>query len=811
MKPDMKRRKLLQCMAAGATLPNAFVLGACKDGKGESKPEQPDLAAQSSKATKSSVDWEKKSAGLDLVDRLNTASLRHRGVFIDFGTTDYAKYTLGKWKTGWGRNYAKKGISFTQAKGSTGRVFFPWFDNVDAVLKIRLLPHKATLVSVYMNNKPVSKIDFKSKDWNTYTLNIPKSMLQSGENYLLLRWQGGAQLAADDDAVWVDYIYMAEERGGSGEVSPLPTQNSIAGKATLDGGGEPVPALALYPGFTLSYYLQVPEAALEPTLGFYLRPEKTQATAAAGQSAPSPLRLTVNAAGDKGLAVNLLDESISPESTVNFEPRSIGLKDMGDQIVRLDVSLEGGDGSSPGPFKLVLARPAVYVSGKNFTKPPQIIRGKNRKVARNAILIMIDTLRADHTHCYGGNIKTPVMDRLAEEGTLFERFSAVEDWTKPSCATMLTGLYPNTHKAQTENIVLSKSVRMVSEELKGHGFKTGAFIANGYVSGKFGFKRGWDYYENYIREKKVTEAENVFAKSAAWIEQNKNNRFFAYVHTIDPHVPYSPPDDFLKLYDKKPYDGPINPRMSHLQLEDIKKGKLKVNERDKKRIEALYKGEISYHDKYLGGFLQKMADLGIIEDTLLIITSDHGEEFWEHGSVGHGHSIFQELVHVPFIAFWKGTMPEGRKILENHDHTVIVPTMLDAMALDIPDYLEGVSVLPKIFGQDNTFPHAGFSTHQGDRMGVWSDNYKLQMNGPINTFLYDMKKNPECKDNLEKKRPTTLRYMRTLLGMFSGAPDKRSWKSARLLSEKSLDVEVEEVEWDDELKKQLKILGYVNE
>ncbi|MFH1435256.1 MAG: hypothetical protein ABIJ56_06035, partial [Pseudomonadota bacterium] len=138
----MKRRKLLQCMAAGAVLPNAFVLGSCKDGKGESNPDQPGPAAQSSKASKSSVDWEKKSAGLDLVDRLNMASLRHRGVFIDFGTTDYAKYTLGRWKTGWGKNFAKKGISFTQAKGATGRVYFPWFDNVDAVLKLRLLPQK---------------------------------------------------------------------------------------------------------------------------------------------------------------------------------------------------------------------------------------------------------------------------------------------------------------------------------------------------------------------------------------------------------------------------------------------------------------------------------------------------------------------------------------------------------------------------------------------------------------------------------------------------------------------------------------------
>jgi len=806
MKRKMTRREAVQCMAAGALLPNAVLLASCNEGKGS--PKVGALAADAVRAEKS-AGWVTKAPGFSLVDRLSTATLRQSGVFIDFGTTDYFKYTLGKWRTGWGKNLVKDGVSFSQAVGPTSRIYFPWYGKGDAVMNLRLASQKAALVSVYINNKPLSKIDFTTKDWSTYTLTIPKSMLQGGDNYLLLRW-GNDSLAAADDAAWVDYLHLVEA-GEPSDAAPLPTQGSISVMADLDENEKQVPALALYPGFTLSYHLEIPDAAGKPEIGFYVRTQKTgQPQPPKSQGAkPSSGKLVLRAVTDKNQQIALLEEDVPPDGFKAFEPRGIAVEALGRQIVRLDV---GFHAPTACPFKLVLAKPALYVSGKNFNKPPETVRGKSRKIARNAILIMIDTLRADYTTCYGGqNIKTPVMDRLAAEGARFERFSAVEDWTKPSCATMLTGLYPNTHRTQTENAVLPKNVAMISEELRSRGLLTGGFIANGYVSEKFGFNRGWDYYENYIREKKPTEAEYVYTKALDWIGKVRDKRFFAYIHTIDPHVPYSPPDDFLALYDSKPYDGPIKPRMSHVQLEEIKKGNLKVDDRDKQRIVALYKGEISYHDKYMGMFMQKMADMGLLDETLLIVTADHGEEFWEHGSVGHGHSVFQELIHVPFIVFWKGVVPAGRTVGDNHDHGVVVPTIFDGLGLDAPNYLEGTSILPKAAGLDEAFPHAGFSTHQGERMAVWSGRMKLQMNGPLNTYIYDVEQDTASRSNIASNHPVTLRYMRSLLGMFMGAPDRRGWKSTSLLSENTVDAKTEEVQWDDELKQQLQKLGYVNE
>jgi arylsulfatase A-like enzyme len=350
---------------------------------------------------------------------------------------------------------------------------------------------------------------------------------------------------------------------------------------------------------------------------------------------------------------------------------------------------------------------------------------------------------------------------------------------------------------------------MVSEDLRKKGVTTGAFIANGYVSGKFGFERGWDRYTNYIREGKVTDAEHVFADTAAWIESVKDQRFYAYVHTIDPHVPYAPPDEFLKMYDARPYSGPVVARQTHLQLEDIKKDKLVLSERDKERILALYDGEISYHDKWFGGFLQKLSDLGLIEDTLIMVVSDHGEEFWDHGGVGHGHQIHQELIHVPFTLYWKGTIPAGVRIPDNHDHGCMVPTLYEAMKLDAPSHLEGTSVLSRALGRTRPGPHAGFSTHQGDRQAVWSDRHKLLKRGPVNTYLYDIQEDPGCKKDLDADHPVTLQYMHALLGQFHGAPDRSRWRSRYMRDKGGLEIRDEKVDMDDELKKQLEALGYV--
>ncbi len=754
---------------------------------------------QKKKAPAEVIPWEGKFLSYDLLENLSFAHLWGTGLRIDFGTSDYYKYTLGGWRTGWGRNRQRDGVLYTHAVGDSARVYFPWERSEDLLIRFRARRFGARFFSLYVNDKPVQKVNLNRADWEVYTAEVPAERIRAGENYMLLRWdrtsrEGDERVAAGVDSIEILPGAAAEADAGAVAAGSGTTAGQAAITAEIGSGEQKVSALVLPGGARLSYLLQVPEPG--PLLGFRIGivPDKSE------KSVPD-LTLQVEGVADGREPAKLLSRTVAGAQAGTFSPVGVDMKALAGEVVRLDLRVSS---STDSRARLALLSPALYVE----PSPAPVVEPAAR--AKNTIVIMIDTLRADHCAPFNGKTRvlSPAFNQLAERGALFERFSAVEDWTKPSCATMLTGLYPDTHKIQTEGAKLPAKVKMISEEMAERSVSTGAFIANGYVSGKFGFERGWDRYTNYIREGKKTDAEYVFKDAIEWIEKVKDKRFYAYIHTIDPHVPYAPPDAFLELYDKEPYHGPVQPRKTAYHLEDIKKGKFNPTGRDKERILALYDGEISYHDKYLGKFLERLNALGLMEDTLIMAVSDHGEEFWDHGSVGHGHQIHQELIHVPFLLIWKGTISGKVRIAENHDHSCMVPTTFDAMGLEPPDYLEGKSVLSAALGRQQPALQAGFSSHQGDRQAVWSGKWKLLMRGPINTYLYDTDDDPGCQSNLKKKRPITLAYLRALLGQFQGCADKARWSSRGSAGKQKRKVEQEKVEMDDELRKQLKNLGY---
>lgn len=794
MRVDEGRRGVLRLLAGIPLLPGALAGGCSGKGQGGvpgglqgGGPAVPGEAEQAAGArpAPAGLPWAGKFPRFDLVERLGFAVLRHDGLWIDFGTTDAFKYTLGGWLTGWGRAREADGAGFAHAIGSASRVFFPWAESQDVVLRLRVRPLGAASCAVYVGDRRVGRLDLSGAGWAVRSIRIPAASVRHGENSLLLRWSGTSDAGGEASAAAVDWIHVAPA-SASADAPPF---LQAAAQGTMRVAGADARVLLLPGGAGLSYPIDVPERS--PVLGMLV------ARAAPGGA----VRLTVRVTADGESPVTLLEEDVGAEPGAP-RPVAVDLSSVAGRVVRLDLDAAGGAAG------LVLASPAVFAAPER-SDPAALGRiGGTR--ARGVVLVMIDTLRADHTQPYGRTrVRAPALQALADGGALFERFSAVEDWTKPTCATMLTGLYPWTHRAQTEDARLGASVRMMTEDLRERGVRTAAFVANGYVSDRFGFQRGWDHYVNYIREGKKTDAEYVLGDASAWIEANKSERFFAYVHTIDPHVPYAPPPEFLRPYHDGAYSGPVVARKTHLQLDEIKRGALRVGDRDKEYIRALYAGEIGYHDHHLGRFLARLGEIGLLDETMIMVTSDHGEEFWERGSVGHGHSIFQELVHVPFILAWKGTIPAGVRIADNHDHAAIMPTILDALGLDPPDHIEGRSVLPRALGREEPGPHGGFSTHQGERMAVWSGRYKLQMNGLARGALFDLAEDPGSERDLDDARPITLRYMRSVLGHFFGAPDKRRWREAALARANVTPAALEKVEIDARTQQQLEALGYI--
>jgi len=427
----------------------------------------------------------------------------------------------------------------------------------------------------------------------------------------------------------------------------------------------------------------------------------------------------------------------------------------------------------------------------------------------NVVLVLIDTVRADKLHPINPrtHVRTPGLNAYVSNVVVLDNARSQENWTKPSVATLLSSLMPWEHNTVTGDAVLPRSVQILPELLRKKGFHTGAFIANGYVSDKFGFKQGWSTYRNYIREGRRTPAQYVAADVLKWLENRPQDKpFFLYVHTIDPHVPYKPPRKFLEMYDDRPYGGVVDFRRTASLLEKIKVGSLRLKTRDKERLEALYDAEITYHDIHLASILQELDRQGLADNTMVVITSDHGEEFWDHGSVGHGHSVFDELLHVPLIIRIPGLTKNGTHITDAVGLVDVMPTILDALGYPIPEELAGHSLMPLIRDEDRGAPRisvAGFM--QGWRT-LNVGRYKLIHRTASQMTLYDLNSDPDEKHDIAEQQPVTLRYLRGLLGLAlestsNTAQDKQRKPTSHTRQKTFI---------DPKTKAQLRALGYVN-
>ncbi|MFW2388885.1 MAG: sulfatase, partial [Polyangiales bacterium] len=469
------------------------------------------------------------------------------------------------------------------------------------------------------------------------------------------------------------------------------------------------------------------------------------------------------------------------------------------QVVRVDLRARG-----EGPGRLAWNAPRILVPERSERK---------LEPAKNVVVLVIDTLRADKLRPFNPQtrVKTPAIDQLASEGVVFQLAQSPENWTKPAVASILTGLHPQTHQQKTGDAALPSSAELLSEHLQAEGFATGSFIANGYVSDRFGFDQGWDDYSNYIRDGGSTEAKDVFEKAGNWIEAHKDGRFFAYIQTIDPHVPYDPPGEYLRAYDPSEYSGQVKPRMTGDLLEKAKRKPPQVvfDASDKRRLKALHDGEITQHDHFFGAFLERLSQLGLSEDTLVVVTSDHGEEFDDHGSWGHGHSVYQELLHVPLMFRLPNRLPAGVKVEDAVSTLDISSTVTELLAVPAMAANEGHALVGKMLGEPSSRPSVAFSDFQDDRRVITSNRWKLILRGNLTSTMFDLGADPLEKNQLDASAfPIGRRYSRMLLGQFLGASNRGDWLSAE--QKGGTQLEREDAEMDDTIREQLRALGYAH-
>jgi len=399
---------------------------------------------------------------------------------------------------------------------------------------------------------------------------------------------------------------------------------------------------------------------------------------------------------------------------------------------------------------------------------------------RNLIIVSIDTLRADRLGCYGNDRPTsPAIDRIAAEGVIFEDASAPSPWTKPSHASLLTGLYPSRNGAVTMDSTMREDVVHLASHLGGRGFQTLA-VVNSMLLNQNGLERGFQQlkYVPYVQGNRksspvTTPAIEMLRK------RDRGKPLFAVVHYMDVHSDYLSLPKYEKMF-VQPYEGYADGTTQ--QLYRFAVGQFDLNEKDAAHLLDLYDAGIRQIDDEVGRLLAFLRKDGLLDESLLVILSDHGEEFLEHGSVLHGHTQFQEIVHVPLIFHGPG-VPAGKRIPAPVSLIDVMPTSLAHLDVPVPDGLDGVSVRGSwrqpatklesrllYFEADVVFPPPGPGTVPvGPYRAVRNERFKLHLDVDTgNVALFDLTSDPGETANVIAEHPDAGKKLWVELKRFIG-------------------------------------------
>jgi arylsulfatase A-like enzyme len=331
---------------------------------------------------------------------------------------------------------------------------------------------------------------------------------------------------------------------------------------------------------------------------------------------------------------------------------------------------------------------ALVLAGCGPTLPP----------TRGVLLISIDTLRADRLGCYGNPRDTsPFLDSLAARGVLFERLIAQYPSTLTSHMSIFTGLYPQEHAVFPPDGELAAAIPTLPELLRRGGYRTGGFTEAGLMRGSHGFARGFDRFDDRS-EDRFDDLERTLARGLDFLRAlPRDERFFLFLHTYAVHTPYDPPPPYDSMYWSAP--PPPAPAPTGRSFLRINSHKLAVEPEALEYYKALYDGSIRYVDDRLRQFFGELESLGLADDLTVIVTSDHGEEFFEHGQLAHSQ-IYPETMHVPLVVVHPA-LRGPRRVPDLVETVDLAPTLLELAGVAPPE-VSGRTLLPLLAGSSGS-------------------------------------------------------------------------------------------------------------
>jgi choline-sulfatase len=713
-----------------------------------------------------------------LAPALPLAEVRREVAVLDLATPA-ARAHLG---SGWSLETSEADRPVVRTTGGPAELTFFLTAARNLSLSFTAASPVAAEVRFAVNGRPLDAVRLAPGSW-IYDLALPGRLLAPGDNRLTVRTAPGAVVS------WEELRFPGLPAGGEP-------------RATAEG------LLALPFGARLDFFVRWPE---QPSLLL----DRLSARGGAGR-----LLVTVQPAGGGAVEAARIEPGEGPESLALPALRP-------GEPVRLSLAAVPADGpplpAVPGAG-LVLARPALASAARIRNAPeaagrtdPATSPNPSAGRRRNLVVYLVDTLRADRLGCYGGRRPlTPAIDAFAREATLFRHAVAQSSWTRPSVASLWTGLTPRAHGVHGRRESLSDEAVTLAEILRGRGFRTAGVVANAVVAEGFGVGQGFEHYELLATGADSSEAVNRRAAAlldglvdAAGAGRPGAPPFFLYLHTIDPHGPYLPPADLRQRFAPgiPPWVG------SRRFLRELNHRTLKPGPATPGDMLRLYEAEVAANDRSFGALLAELRRRGLWEDTVVVLVSDHGEEFFEHGGWEHGRSLHAEVLDVPLIVRFPG-LGEGRQVAALAQHVDLLPTLLAALGLPAPAGVEGRNLLAHL-------PASGDAGDAGEGSGragetawdpaVYSD---LDLDGRTGTavttpvwrfidrrgptaaaLLYARRQDPRERRDLARARPVEAGFLRSLL------------RARALLPGRTLTPGTGRI--DEAMREQLRALGYL--
>ncbi len=353
----------------------------------------------------------------------------------------------------------------------------------------------------------------------------------------------------------------------------------------------------------------------------------------------------------------------------------------------------------------------------------------------NVIVISLDTVRADAL-TFRDAERAPRLTAFAGRGTVFTQATSGSSWTLPAHVQLFTGCPPTVHGVESDDVVIDPLLPTLPEVLKGAGYATGGLFTGWYLEGGYGFARGFDAYENAMTDgdelarafqealesgstfqsatadkERAAHADvtsrNVVERAAAMLDRfeqaDPDAPVFLFAHFFDPHFDYVPPPPYDTMFDPD-YQGTIDGRefwFNERIYDDSKSPARQIGDRDLEHVVALYHGEVAWTDSAVGDLLDLLEERGVLDDAVVVITSDHGEEFFEHAGRGHRQHLFEEVLRVPLLVVPPASAVADPASLSDAPVSLsdVAPTVLDLAGLGAEKSMYGLSLVPALSGR----------------------------------------------------------------------------------------------------------------